>query len=608
MTWVPAHIISGTFIDESGKSAVKFVVNNTEYGRTMSAGTGIGQGFTDTEPPIRTLEVFAKTGNPQVRIAYNRNNKYFDFQVDADPLLSILSGKTEGYVRIGTKETSNAITGGNSLLVSGDLEVDGNIYADGKVTIDGVLKINTIKIGGVLVTATPAELNQLSGAVPGIAAPNSVAVLGADRSIDYINFTTISVGGAAITATPAELNILAGVTVNTSELNKLAGLVTNTTELNRLSGLTADAIELNKLDGATVATSELNLLAGTSIGVAVASKVAVLGTNKELDELHTSALYVGAGAGTLVTSTADELNLLDGTSANADRIYYGDGSKITSSSNLQYDGKLFVKAPSAANTAEEIARFRVADDSDSYFKIINGTTADGYFAPKLLGYFAGTTMPGLTLHGDALTDSGTVPIVAFNASIAGGAASTRPLFQWQENGTARMTMDAAGNLGIGTTDIESCLGGMAQLGYSSAIMWGSSWNELSILSNAYFNPGGDWSYRLNGAASRIKLGTNVYFSVADSGVADNMIGWKESIVIYGATGIPSMDYGLRTKVSTANTANPPTAAQLTAAFTSPTTVGVGFHAMVDDNNAHANVYSIWSDGTNWWYATLTKAV
>ncbi|MHB1007489.1 MAG: hypothetical protein ACYC3S_17880 [Chloroflexota bacterium] len=59
-------------------------------------------------------------------------------------------------------------------------------------------------------------------------------------------------------------------------------------------------------------------------------------------------------------------------------------------------------------------------------------------------------------------------------------------------------------------------------------------------------------------------------------------------------------------VSTADIANPPTAAQLTTAFGAPAAVGAGFAAMVDDNNAHTAEYLVWSDGTNWWQAAGTK--
>jgi hypothetical protein len=58
----------------------------------------------------------------------------------------------------------------------------------------------------------------------------------------------------------------------------------------------------------TSSTAELNFNDGPTAGVTVASKTAVLGANKELDEFHTAALYLGAAAGTLVTATAAEIN------------------------------------------------------------------------------------------------------------------------------------------------------------------------------------------------------------------------------------------------------------------------------------------------------------
>jgi hypothetical protein len=67
-----------------------------------------------------------------------------------------------------------------------------------------------------------------------------------------------------------------------------------------------------KLAGAAIAATaaEVNKLAGVSAGTAVASKAAVLGANKNLDEIHTAALYLGAAAGTQITKTAAEINAL----------------------------------------------------------------------------------------------------------------------------------------------------------------------------------------------------------------------------------------------------------------------------------------------------------
>jgi hypothetical protein len=73
------------------------------------------------------------------------------------------------------------------------------------------------------------------------------------------------------------------------------------------------------------------------------------------------------------------------------------------------------------------------------------------------------------------------------------------------------------------------------------------------------------------------------------------------------SGIVQFAAGLRTIVSTANTANPPTDAELDSAFGAPATLGTGFVGILNDNNGGTNEYLCWADGTNWFYATGTKA-
>ena len=73
------------------------------------------------------------------------------------------------------------------------------------------------------------------------------------------------------------------------------------------------------------------------------------------------------------------------------------------------------------------------------------------------------------------------------------------------------------------------------------------------------------------------------------------------------SGIVAMSAGFRTKVSTANTANPPTDAELDSAFGQPATVGTGWVGILNDNAGGTAEYICWSDGTNWFYSTGTKA-
>lgn len=65
--------------------------------------------------------------------------------------------------------------------------------------------------------------------------------------------------------------------------------------------------------------------------------------------------------------------------------------------------------------------------------------------------------------------------------------------------------------------------------------------------------------------------------------------------------------GINIPRNSANVTNPPTKAELETAFGAVGTVGDGFLALLDDNNANANVYLVGSNGTDFWYVALTKA-
>ena len=60
--------------------------------------------------------------------------------------------------------------------------------------------------------------------------------------------------------------------------------------------------------------------------------------------------------------------------------------------------------------------------------------------------------------------------------------------------------------------------------------------------------------------------------------------------------------------SDANVSNPPTDAELDAAFGLPAAVGDGYIAILDDAGTHTAVWFIASDGAAWWHGALTKAV
>lgn len=66
--------------------------------------------------------------------------------------------------------------------------------------------------------------------------------------------------------------------------------------------------------------------------------------------------------------------------------------------------------------------------------------------------------------------------------------------------------------------------------------------------------------------------------------------------------------GLRTRVVSDDVSDPPTDAELDAAFGQPATLGEGFMGMVDDNDAQTKMWLAVTGGSTWWYEELTKAV
>lgn len=66
--------------------------------------------------------------------------------------------------------------------------------------------------------------------------------------------------------------------------------------------------------------------------------------------------------------------------------------------------------------------------------------------------------------------------------------------------------------------------------------------------------------------------------------------------------------GIVTQTSTANTANPPTSAQLVSAFGSPASLGAGFIGVLDDNSDNTNVYLCYTSDTSWFWLEGTKAL
>lgn len=109
----------------------------------------------------------------------------------------------------------------------------------------------------------------------------------------------------AATADTAELAYLDGA-LSTNLVAEKAAILGTGGALTLGGALTA--VTSIGIGNAVLTEAEMEMADTVTPGTAAANKFAALGANKNLDEFHTAALYLGAGAGTLVSSTAAQID------------------------------------------------------------------------------------------------------------------------------------------------------------------------------------------------------------------------------------------------------------------------------------------------------------
>ncbi len=215
-----------------------------------------------------------------------------------------------------------------------------------------------------------------------------------------------------------------------------------------------------------------------------------------------------------------------------------------------------------------------------------------------------------TTTGKLLKNNSSTTINSAGQFAIGGAAASTGIFTL--TGTGIIT--GVTQRGVRVSFTGSSGGTTALVGFSSAITSDAS------ATTAALRAGFEYQFVTKGAGSTITRDVAYYMNALPSsgannaGIADNNT-FSGSYFINSTSTNPSLlsgilnaSAGVRTKISTANVSTPPTAAELTSAFGAPGTVGSGFIGLVDDNGAGTTEYSVWSDGTNWFYTTGVKAL
>ncbi len=185
------------------------------------------------------------------------------------------------------------------------------------------------------------QVDVIADVVHGVAAAGKAVIVTTNNVIDTLDVTALLVNGVAVAS------------------------------FEGLTDVTASAAEVNLIDGS---------IAGTS----VASKALCLGANKNTDVLvlPVSGLFIGAGAGTAVTASAAELNLLTGVLATTAEINNacddsGKTQAVVAAAAITVDGTksratltggayaITLAAPSAAMKGKTLVIEYIGGDTDA---------------------------------------------------------------------------------------------------------------------------------------------------------------------------------------------------------------------------------------------------
>ena len=325
--------------------------------------------------------------------------------------INLIDGITNGTV-IASKaivtDSNKDITGGRNITISGELDA-ATLDISGDVDIDGTLEADAITVNGTALASVIAGTTVNTATVATTVTitdnestnENNAIIFTAGGDLDggnlglesdgdlYYNPSTstltvpnVSVSGTFSTVNSVTMNannavVFEGATADAHEttLSSIDATGDRTINLPNVSGtlpvlaaasttqITSTPEELNILDGATVVVGEINALdlGSTAVGTAIASKAVILDSNKDYTglrnftvtgELDAATLDISGDAdidgtletdalsinGTTVTSTAAELNILDGVTSTAAELNILDGVTSTAAEINLLDG------------------------------------------------------------------------------------------------------------------------------------------------------------------------------------------------------------------------------------------------------------------------------
>ena len=398
------------------------------------------------ESSIFNLEINNINGECLILKNNSSATNYTNFNVSSTGQLNIITNGTDRIVNIDGHNGSNrGLSLGGTLITASANELNvldgltsstaelnyvdttpGTAVASKALVVDSNRDISNIRnlqtenltVNGTLVTSSATELNYSDITTIGTAEPAKALVIDMNKDITGIrNLSATNLTGELQTA--SQPNITSVGTLTSLSTNSLTidgtQVIATAEELNKISNATFNVSELNKLTGVTATTTELNYV-DTTPGTAEASKALVVDSNRDISNirnLQTENLTVN---GTLVTSSATELNYSDittiGTAEPAKALVIDMNKDITGIRNLSatnLTGELqtasqpnitSVGTLTSLSTNSLTINGTAITSTASELNILNGITASTAELNKLYGVIATTNeinkLAGLT--------------------------------------------------------------------------------------------------------------------------------------------------------------------------------------------------------------------
>ena len=361
---------------------------------------------------------------------------YFDDEITAMPNLVTTAATTVGALDSGsiTSGFGNIDTGSSTitttgLITGGSLDIDDVVIngstightddtdlitvADGVVTVAGEVSMTTLDIGGTNVTSTAAELNILDGVtatateiniIDGDTSATSTTLAAADRVIVNDNGTMKQVALSDFetffeSALDTTSNITTVGALNSGSITSGFGNIdTGSSTITTTGLITGGSLDIDDvvINGSTIGhTDDTDLMTVANGVLTVAGEVSM------------TTLDIG---GTNVTSTAAELNILDGVTSTASELNILDGVTATAA-ELNY-------SDTGASVGTVVASKVVTVDANKDVSSFRNITLTGELDAGSLDVSGDADIDG-TLEADAITVNGT----ALNTVIANEATA-----------------------------------------------------------------------------------------------------------------------------------------------------------------------------------------